>query len=111
MTKTAANVLIERLLSWGVEKIFRPPGDCVNSFFEVMYTVEHPAVTDANFRQALAHPGPAVVQAVVDQTEPPMPGKIATQQARHFAEALARGQQDSWGTLKTLAKNTIREVL
>ena len=32
-------------------------------------------------REALEHPGPAVIQAVVDPNEPPMPGKVNTEQA------------------------------
>jgi len=75
------------------------------------YTLEHPAEAETILREALNHDGPAVVQAVVDQTEPPMPGKITTEQAWHFAEALARGQQDRWEILKTVTKNTIREVI
>jgi pyruvate dehydrogenase (quinone) len=75
------------------------------------YTLEHPDEAESILREALNHDGPAVVQAVVDQTEPPMPGKITTEQAWHFAEALARGQQDRWEILKTVTKNTIREVI
>jgi len=75
------------------------------------YTIERPEEAESILREALAHPGPAVVQAVVDPTEPPMPGKITMEQAWHFAEALARGQQDRWDILKTVAKNTIREVI
>jgi len=75
------------------------------------YTIERPEEAEAVLREALAHPGPAIVQAVVDPTEPPLPGKITTAQAWHFAEALARGQQDRWEILKTVAANTIREVI
>jgi pyruvate dehydrogenase (quinone) len=75
------------------------------------YTIERPEEAERILRDALAHPGPAVVQAVVDPTEPPMPGKITTEQAWHFVEALARGQQDRWDILKTVAKNTVREVI
>jgi len=75
------------------------------------YTMEHPEEAESVLREALAHPGPAVVQAVVDPNEPPMPGKITTEQAWHFAEALARGERDRWDILKTVAKNTIREVI
>jgi pyruvate dehydrogenase (quinone) len=75
------------------------------------YTLEHPADAESMLREALAYPGPAVVEAVVDPTEPPMPGKMTTEQAWHFVESLARGQQDRWEILKTMAKNTIREVV
>ena len=75
------------------------------------YTIEHPEEVEHVLREALAHPGPAVVQAVVDANEPPMPGKMTTEQAWHFFEALVRGQQDRWDILKTVAKNAIREVI
>jgi pyruvate dehydrogenase (quinone) len=45
------------------------------------------------------------------RTEPPMPGKVTTAQAWHCVEALARGQEDRWDILKTIAKNTVREVI
>src|SRR5205807_7939390 len=40
------------------------------------YTVEDPKKVKTVLRQAFKHPGPAVVQAVVDPNEPPLPGKI-----------------------------------
>jgi pyruvate dehydrogenase (quinone) len=75
------------------------------------YTIEKPEEAAAVLRDALAHPGPAVIEAVIDPTEPPMPGKITTAQAWHFVEALVRGQEDRWDILKTIAKNTVREVI
>lgn len=75
------------------------------------YTVEDPKLVESVLREALNHPGPAVVQAVVDPNEPPLPGKITTEQALQFAKALARGQKDGWELIKTLVENTIREVV
>ena len=43
---------------------------------------------------ALAHDGPAVVQAVVDPNEPPMPENVSTEQMIKFSEALLKGQPD-----------------
>ena len=62
-------------------------------------------------REALASPGPAVVQAVIDPNEPPMPGKITTDQAWEFAKALARGEKDRWEIIKIVAENKVREVI
>lgn len=75
------------------------------------YTVDDPKLVDSVLREAFSHPGPAVVQAVVDPNEPPLPGKITTEQAWQFAKALARGQQDGWEIVKTVVENTIREVV
>ena len=48
---------------------------------------------------------------MVDPNEPPLPGKISTKQALHFAEALARGQKDRWDILKTVLEDKVREVI
>jgi pyruvate dehydrogenase (quinone) len=71
------------------------------------YTVEQPNEVPAVLREAFAYPGPAVV----DQNEPPMPGKITTNQALAFAESLAKGTKDRWEIIKTVIENKIREVV
>ena len=75
------------------------------------YTIERPEQAEAVLRNALAGNGPAVVQAVVDPNEPPMPGKIKTEQAIRFAEALARGQKNAAGIIKTMLMDKVREVI
>jgi len=75
------------------------------------YTIEEPEQAKAILREALAHKGPAVVQAVVDPNEPPLPGNVTSEQAFKFAESLARGQKDSWKIIKTVLEDKIREVI
>ena len=75
------------------------------------FTVEDPALVPSVLKQAFDEPGPALVQAVVDPNEPPLPGKITTEQAWQFTKAMARGQKDRWDIIKTLVENTIREVV
>ena len=75
------------------------------------YTIERPEEAEQVLREALAHDGPTVVQAVVDPNEPPMPGKITTKQALKFAESLARGQKDAVGIIKTVLEDKVREVI
>jgi pyruvate dehydrogenase (quinone) len=75
------------------------------------YTIEAPGQAEAVLREALAHSGPAVVEAVVEPNEPPMPGKVTTEQVVRFVEALARGEPDRWDIIKTVVRNTIREVI
>jgi pyruvate dehydrogenase (quinone) len=75
------------------------------------YTVDDPKLVESVLREAFNHPGPAVIQAVVDPNEPPLPGKITTEQAWQFAKALARGQKGSWELIKTVVENTVREVV
>jgi len=75
------------------------------------FTIERPEEAAPTLRRALDQPGPAVIQAVVDPNEPPMPGRISTDQAIKFAEALARGQKDAWGILTTVMEDRVREVI
>jgi pyruvate dehydrogenase (quinone) len=75
------------------------------------YTVETPEDVEKTLKAALAHRGPAVVQAVVDANEPPFPGKITTKQALRFAKSLARGEKDRWDIIKTVLEDKVREVV
>ncbi|QNI31947.1 pyruvate oxidase [Alloacidobacterium dinghuense] len=75
------------------------------------FTIERPEDAEGVLREALAHKGPTVVQAVVDPNEPPMPGKITTEQTLHFAKALARGQKDALKIVKTIGMDKLREVI
>jgi len=75
------------------------------------FTIDDPKDAAAVLRQALAHNGPAVIQAVVDPNEPPLPGNITMEQSVHFAEALIRGEKDAGKIIKTIVENKVREVI
>lgn len=75
------------------------------------FTIEDPKAAAGVLRQALAHPGPAVIEAVVDPNEPPLPGNVTLEQSMHFAEALVRGDKNRDDIIKTIAENKIREVI
>lgn len=75
------------------------------------FTIEDPKDVEGVLRQVLAHPGPAVVQAVVDPNEPPLPGNVSLEQSIHFAEALLKGDKNRGEILKTVIENKIREVV
>ncbi|MBV9125556.1 MAG: pyruvate oxidase [Planctomycetes bacterium] len=75
------------------------------------FTLDDPAKAEEVLGQAFAHPGPAVVECVVDPNEPPMPGHATTDQAIHFAKALARGEKDRWAIIKEVLKDKVREVV
>ncbi len=75
------------------------------------FTIENPQDAPSVLREALSHRGPAIVQAVVDPNEPPLPGHVSTEQALKFSEALVRGQKDAWEIIKTVAEDRIREVV
>jgi pyruvate dehydrogenase (quinone) len=75
------------------------------------FRLEEPEKAEETLRQAFAEPGPALVEAVVDPNEPPMPGHVTMRQAVHFAEAVVRGQKDGWDIIKTVLENKVREVV
>ncbi len=62
-------------------------------------------------RQFLASPKPAVLQALVDPNEPPMPAKIKPEQATHFAEALAKGQPEGGRIALTLFRDKVDDII
>jgi pyruvate dehydrogenase (quinone) len=75
------------------------------------FTIERPEQAESVLRQALSVPGPALIEAVVDPNEPPLPGKISTKQAITFAEALLRGEKDRFAIIETVLEDKVREVL
>jgi pyruvate dehydrogenase (quinone) len=75
------------------------------------FTIEDPAQCGAVLEQALNTPGPVIVQAVVDPLEPPLPPKITADQAKHFAQALARGEPNRSKIALTVAEDKVRELI
>ena len=52
--------------------------------------------------------GPALVEAIVDPFEPPMPARVNAKQALHMAEALARGEPNRGRIALTLFRDKVR---
>ncbi|HZU34287.1 MAG TPA: thiamine pyrophosphate-dependent enzyme, partial [Gemmataceae bacterium] len=75
------------------------------------FSCDDPEKIDAVLSEALATPGPAVVEAVIDQNEPPMPGNVTMKQALRFVESLARGEKYRKDIIKTVLEDKIREVV
>ena len=75
------------------------------------FTVKEPAKVAGVLREAVAHPGPVVVEAEVDPNEPAMPGHATLDQAWKFAESLLRGEKDRWDIIKTVVEDPVREVV
>jgi len=75
------------------------------------FSIRDPKEAESTLRRALEYNGPAVVEAVVDKNEPPMPGHIKLNQAVHFAEALIRGEKYSKEIAKTIIEDKVREVI
>jgi pyruvate dehydrogenase (quinone) len=74
-------------------------------------TVEDPADCGSVIEQALATPGPVVVEAVVDPFVPPMPPKISLEQATHFAESLAKGTPNASKIAWTVFTDKVKEMV
>ena len=58
---------------------------------------------------AFRAPGPALVEAVVDPFEPPMPAQASPTQALHFAESLARGEPNRVKIATTIFRDKVTE--
>ncbi|MDQ2742868.1 MAG: thiamine pyrophosphate-binding protein [Chloroflexota bacterium] len=75
------------------------------------FCIEDPTKAEETLRAAFAHPGPVVIEAVVDPNEPPWPGKSTTEQMLHFAEAFAHGEKTRGTLIKDLVLDKVREVI
>lgn len=75
------------------------------------FTIEDPADCGDVLDVALAQPGPVIVEAIVDPSEPPMPPKVTANQVRKFAQSLAKGQPQRVKIATTIAEDKIREML
>ncbi|HEX3870472.1 MAG TPA: hypothetical protein VHV77_08555, partial [Pirellulales bacterium] len=72
---------------------------------------DDPTKVEQVLAAAFAHPGPALIEAVVDPNEPAMPGHATMDQAWHFAKALIRGEKYSKSIIKTVLADKVREVV
>lgn len=74
-------------------------------------SITDPKDCAAQIEQALAHPGPVIIEAVVDQNEPPMPPKASISDMKNFAEAVLRGTPGGLDIAKTIMKDKVRELI
>jgi len=75
------------------------------------FAIDDPARCGAVLDQALATPGPVLIEATVDPFTPPLPAKINFDQAKHFAEALARGEPNRDKIAWTVLADRVRELI
>jgi pyruvate dehydrogenase (quinone) len=75
------------------------------------FTVDDPANCGHVLQEFLNAPGPAVLQAVVDPLEPPLPAKVKAEQALHFAESLAKGEPNRKKIALTAISDKVRELI
>jgi pyruvate dehydrogenase (quinone) len=75
------------------------------------YTLSDPAQCAAVLREALATPGPALIEVTVDPNEPPLPPKVTFAHTKNMVEALARGTPDAGQIARNIALGKIRELI
>ncbi|MEZ5787534.1 MAG: thiamine pyrophosphate-binding protein [Xanthobacteraceae bacterium] len=75
------------------------------------FAIDDAASCPEVLRQALATPGPVLIEASVDPHEPPMPPKVTIKQAAKFAQSLASGTPSAGKIALTVASDTVREVI
>jgi pyruvate dehydrogenase (quinone) len=75
------------------------------------FTLADPRQAHEVISQFLATPGPALLEAVVDPAEPPLPGKIKPEQAKKFATALLKGQPDGPRIAITAFRDKLTQML
>jgi len=75
------------------------------------FTAEDPADCGRVVEEFLSSPGPALLQAVVNPLEPPLPAKVTSDQALKFAESLARGEPNRGTIAITALADKIRELV
>ena len=75
------------------------------------FHIENSAECGAVLREALAVPGPALVDAIVDPLEPPMPPRATLEQAANLGKALIRGEPDGVKILAKVLGGKIREIV
>jgi pyruvate dehydrogenase (quinone)/pyruvate oxidase len=75
------------------------------------YTIDDPASCGDILDLALSEPGPALIEAVVDPHEPPMPPKVTFEQAQKFAESLIRGTPHRGRIALTVLADRVRELI
>jgi len=74
-------------------------------------TIDNPKTAGAKFDEALAIPGPVIIECVVDQFTAMLPAKVTATQAIKFSEALAKGEPNRLKIALTAAKDTVRQVV
>jgi pyruvate dehydrogenase (quinone)/pyruvate oxidase len=65
----------------------------------------------SQIEEALAIPGPVIIEVVIDPNEPPMPPKATFEDMKNFAEAVVRGTPGGLQIGKTIFGDKVRELI
>jgi thiamine pyrophosphate-dependent acetolactate synthase large subunit-like protein len=104
-------MILEGFPEFGVE--LQPIDFCkvAEGFGVTAMHLEDPTRAGDTLKQAFAHDGPVLIEAVIDANEPPMPPSITREQAVKFAESLIKGQPDRGQIVAAAAKDLYRQVV
>jgi pyruvate dehydrogenase (quinone)/pyruvate oxidase len=72
--------------------------------------IEEPARCGEQMAEALAAPGPAVIEVLVDPHEMPLTPTINPQHAKHLAQGMARGEPNRERIALTMSRTLAREA-
>jgi pyruvate dehydrogenase (quinone) len=75
------------------------------------YNIKRPEECASVFDEAFSYDGPVLIEAEVDPNEPPMPGKISFEQAKHFGESLLKGNPDRMDIAITASKTRLKQMI
>jgi len=73
--------------------------------------METPDEIGSGWEQALAADRPVVVEAHTDPEVPPLPPHITFDQAKAYAQAIAKGDSGGWDMIKQSVKNLAESYL
>jgi glyoxylate carboligase len=115
----ASDVLVERLIAWGVDTIFGRPGDGINGVFEALRKQKdrirfiHVRHEESAAFMACAYAKFTGRLGVCIATSGPggMPAEVKASQALKLAEALVRGEPNRMKIALTNAHDTVRELI
>jgi pyruvate dehydrogenase (quinone)/pyruvate oxidase len=77
----------------------------------VGFRCERPDEVRPALQAAFATNKPAIVEAIVDPFEPPMPAAATPAQAMKFAESLIRGEPDAGKIIRSVVKDKVKEMV
>lgn len=73
------------------------------------FTVEDPNEVRSTLVRALNHPGPALVNAIVDPNVGPIPGMITRSEATNFMKSIAKGQPERADIIAKMGEAFLRQ--
>ena len=77
----------------------------------VGFRCEKPDEVRPALEMAFASPKPAIIEAVVDPFEPPMPAIATPKQAMNFAKGLIRGEPNAGEIISTIFEDKVKELI